>query len=45
MSDQLVSEFGTVVEGPAKGLWRLKGEIGDKKQQKIGFGRVMLLRK
>jgi hypothetical protein len=26
MSDQLASEFGTVVEGPAKGLWRLKGE-------------------
>gem|GEM_PF-5163396 len=45
MSDQLVSEFGIVVEGPAKGLWRLKGEIGDKKQRKIGFGKVMLLRK
>jgi hypothetical protein len=26
MSDQLVSEFGIVVEDPARGLWRLKGE-------------------
>jgi hypothetical protein len=26
MSDQLASEFGIVVEDPAKGLWRLKGE-------------------
>jgi hypothetical protein len=26
ISDQLVSEFGIVVEDPAKGLWRLKGE-------------------
>jgi hypothetical protein len=26
MSDQLASEFGIVVEDPAKGLWRLKKE-------------------
>ncbi len=26
ISDQLTSEFGIVVEDPAKGLWRLKGE-------------------
>jgi predicted aspartyl protease len=26
ISDQLASEFGIVVEDPAKGLWRLKGE-------------------
>jgi hypothetical protein len=26
MSDQLVSEFGIVVEDPAKGLWKPKGE-------------------
>jgi hypothetical protein len=26
ISDQLVSEFGIVVEDPARGLWRLKGE-------------------
>ena len=26
MSDQLASEFGIVVEDPARGLWRLKGE-------------------
>jgi len=26
ISDQLTSEFGIVIEDPAKGLWRLKGE-------------------
>jgi len=26
MSDQLASEFGKVIEDPAEGLWRLKGE-------------------
>jgi hypothetical protein len=26
MSDQLVSQFGIVVEDPAKGLWKPKGE-------------------
>ena len=26
MSDQLASEFGIMVEDPAEGLWRLKGE-------------------
>jgi hypothetical protein len=26
ISDQLASEFGIVIEDPAKGLWRLKGE-------------------
>ena len=26
MSDQLASEFGIVIEDPAEGLWRLKGE-------------------
>jgi hypothetical protein len=26
MSDQLVSEFGIVVEDHAKGLWKPKGE-------------------
>jgi hypothetical protein len=26
ISDQLASEFGIVVEDPARGLWRLKGE-------------------
>jgi hypothetical protein len=26
ISDQLASEFGIVVEGPAKGLWKPKGE-------------------
>jgi predicted aspartyl protease len=26
MSDQLVSEFGIVVEGPARRCWRLEGE-------------------
>ncbi len=26
MSDQLVSEFSMVIKGPAKGLWRPKGE-------------------
>jgi hypothetical protein len=26
ISDQLASEFGKVIEDPAEGLWRLKGE-------------------
>ena len=26
ISDQLASEFGIVIEDPAKGLWRLRGE-------------------
>ena len=26
ISDQLASEFGIVIEDPAKGLWKLKGE-------------------
>ncbi len=26
ISDRLTSEFGIVIEDPAKGLWRLKGE-------------------
>ena len=26
ISDQLASEFGIVIEDPARGLWRLKGE-------------------